>query len=63
MEVQKQGIKLLAVLSAMPDVTIAELANAMGLSIAGVRWNLKKLKDAQKIQRVGPDKGRHWKVL
>ena len=28
----------------------------------GVRWNIRKLKDANLIRRVGPDKGGHWEV-
>ena len=50
-------------IQSMPDATVAELANATGLSISGVRWNLNKLRDEKRIQRVGPDKGGHWEVL
>lgn len=60
---KKTSEKLLTMLRSIPDATIAELANATGLSIAGVRWNLNKLKDAHRIQRIGPDKGGHWEVL
>ena len=27
-----------------PDVTTAELANATGLSMAGIKWNIRQLK-------------------
>ena len=50
-------------MKSMPDVTLAELANATGLSVAGVKKNIRKLKDANLIRRVGPDKGGHWEVV
>ena len=46
----------------MPDVTTAELANATGLSIAAVNWNIRKLKDAGRLRRIGPDRGGHWEI-
>ena len=33
------------------------------LSVAGVKKNIRKLKDANLIRRVGPDKGGHWEVI
>lgn len=60
---KKTTEKIMSVMKAMPDVTLAELANATGLSVAGVRWNVRKLKDANLIRRVGPDKGGHWEVI
>ncbi|MBR5735019.1 MAG: winged helix-turn-helix domain-containing protein [Desulfovibrionaceae bacterium] len=47
----------------MPDATWAELAEATGLSIAGVKWNIRRLKEANLVRRVGPDKGGHWEVI
>ena len=44
------------------DITMAEIANATGLSVAGVKKNIRKLKDANLVRRVGPDKGGHWEV-
>ena len=60
---KKTSRKILSIMKSMPDVTLAELANATGLSVAGVRWNIRKLKDANLIRRVGPDKGGHWDVV
>ena len=45
-----------------PEITIAELAEATGLSASGVKKNIRKLKEANRIRRVGPDKGGHWEV-
>ncbi len=60
---EKTKEKIMAIMKAMPDVTTAELANATGISIAGVNWNIRQLKDANLICRVGPDKGGHWEVV
>ena len=60
---EKSDEKILAVAKAMPDVTTAELANATGLSIAAVNWNIRKLKDAGRLRRIGPDRGGHWEVV
>ena len=46
-----------------PTITVSELANMTGLSIDGVKWNLRKLKSLGRIRRVGHTKGGHWEVL
>jgi len=60
---QKSSQKILSAMKSMPDITMAELANATGLSMAGVKKNIRKLKDANLIRRIGPDKGGHWEVV
>ena len=60
---KKTGQKILSIMRAMPDITATELANATGLSLTGVKWNIRKLKDANLIRRVGPDKGGYWQVV
>lgn len=60
---EKNRDKILAIIKSMPDVTLTELANATGLSVDGVRWNIRKLKDANIIRRVGPDKGGRWEIV
>lgn len=60
---QKSSQKILSIMKSMPDITMAEIANATGLSIAGVKKNIRKLKDANLIRRVGPDKGGHWEAV
>ncbi len=55
--------RILAVIRAMPDVTVREMAEATGLSVDGVNWNIRKLKTTGRLRRVGPDKGGHWEVV
>ena len=60
---QKSSQKIRAILKSMPDATLAELSEATGLSLAGVKKNIRKLKDANLLRRIGPDKGGHWEVV
>ena len=39
------------------------MAEAIGLSVAGVRKVQYKLRAAGRIRRIGPDKGGHWEVV
>ncbi len=59
----KSAEKILAIVRAMPDVTVRELAEATGLSVDGVNWNIRKLKSSGRLLRIGPDKGGHWQVV
>ena len=54
---KKTDQKIISIMKSMPDVTLAELANATGLSVAGVRWNIRKLKEADLVRRVGRHSG------
>lgn len=59
----KSADKILAIVRAMPDVTLRELTDATGLSVDGVNWNIRKLKSTGRLLRIGPDKGGHWQVV
>ncbi len=43
-------------------MTIAELAEQLGISTRAIEKNIKKLQDNGQIQRVGPNKGGYWQV-
>ncbi len=60
---QKTTQKILEILANNPKTTRKELANLIGISPDGIKWNLDKLKKENKIRRVGADKGGHWEVL
>lgn len=55
--------EILAVIRAMPDVTVRKMAEATGLSVDGVNWNIRELKSTGGLRRDGPDKGGHWEVV
>jgi ATP-dependent DNA helicase RecG len=44
-------------------ITVKELAEKIGLSTKTVEWNIKKLKDDDRLQRLGSAKSGYWKIL
>lgn len=47
----------------IPDATIPQLIEVTGLSADGVRYHLKKLREAGKLVRHGANKGGYWEVI
>ena len=43
-----------------PRVTQAELAKITGLSRRGIEWNIAKLKEDGKIERIGSNRNGYW---
>ena len=64
---QKTRVKtrdaMLRLIKENPSITRKELANLLNLTVKGIDWNIKQLKDAGILRRIGPDKGRHWGVV
>ena len=60
---EKGKEKILALLFANPHATTADLLTETGLSVSGVEKNIRELKAAGRLRRVGPDKGGHWEVV
>ena len=60
---QKTTQKILDVLKADPTATRKELADLLGLTPDGIKWNIEKLKKAGKLRRIGPDKGGKWEII
>ena len=54
---------LLAFLKGHATASISEMAERFGLSAEGVKWNLRKLKAAGRLRRVGADRGGRWEVV
>ena len=55
--------RILALLRQDSSASRREIAAALDTPASTVRYQLDKLRAADKIKRVGPDKGGHWKVL
>ena len=55
--------KILVLLAAKPTLTYAGLAEAIGLTVKAIEKNVRQLKAAGRLRRVGPDKGGHWEVV
>lgn len=43
-------------------ITIEQLAEALGLSLAGIERIIRIFKKGGILRRIGPDKGGHWEV-
>ena len=59
----KSDGRLLLVLKDDPTMSLPKMAEAIGLSVAGVRKVLDKLRATGRIRRIGPDKGGRWEVV
>ncbi|MCK4357240.1 MAG: putative DNA binding domain-containing protein [Candidatus Cloacimonetes bacterium] len=59
----KTGVNIIALIKENPLITIPELAEKIGLTVKGVEWNIKKLKEKGKLKRIGPAKGGYWKIV
>jgi ATP-dependent DNA helicase RecG len=60
---QKTTLKILDLMRQNPTITRIEMANAINLTLEGIKWHIAKLKAQGRIRRIGPDKGGHWEVL
>ncbi len=54
--------KIIRLLRSNPAMTYAALSSALGLTVKAIEKNIRQLKAANRIRRVGPDKGGHWEV-
>ena len=57
-----QGIIMTNMLQ-KPRITYAQLVNITGKSREAIRKNIKSLKRAGIVKRIGPDKGGHWQII
>ena len=44
-------------------ISANKLSKQMGISHRKVQENIQKLKEMNKLKRVGPDKGGHWEIV
>jgi fido (protein-threonine AMPylation protein) len=59
---EKSSEKILRLIKSNPQITIKELANQLGLTTRAVEKNIANLKLENSLERIGSDKGGHWKV-
>jgi len=55
--------KIIAEIKRNPSGTMNELANVIGISAAGIRWQLENLKSMGIIRRIGSKKNGHWEII
>jgi len=54
---------VLALLAAEPSLTIPEIAQRIGKGSRATERIIRTLREAAKLERIGPAKGGYWKVL
>ncbi len=59
----KTRVKIISLIKENPLITIPQLAEKIGLTVKGIEWNIKKLKEDGKLKRVGPAKGGYWEIV
>ena len=62
-EFNKSEIKILNELEKNPNLTQVQLSTILNISRRSIIKNMKKLKDKNKIERVGSDRKGYWKIL
>ncbi|ODS42668.1 MAG: hypothetical protein MSIBF_05030 [Candidatus Altiarchaeales archaeon IMC4] len=60
---EKTREKLIQLIKEDPKITTEELSKKTGLSIKGIEWNIKKLKDEKILERIGHAKGGRWEIV
>lgn len=62
-EFNESEIKILNELDKNPNLTQVQLSTILNISRRSIIKNMKKLKDKNKIERVGSDRKGYWKIL
>ena len=60
---KKTEDRILGLLARNPKLTFAGMVEALGISRSAIQKHVERLKDAQRLRRIGPDKGGHWEVV
>lgn len=60
---EKSSEKILELIRKKPEITTRELAKEIIITPRAIHKIIRKLKDENKIVRIGPDKGGHWKII
>ena len=61
--VEKTVEKIIKAIKENPEITINQLSKITGLTRRGVEWQIAKLKEQNKLKRIGPDRGGYWEVI
>lgn len=59
---EKSKDKVIRLLKENPEMTTADLASVCGLTVSRIEKIISQLKKEDVLERVGPDKGGHWKI-
>ena len=59
----KTSERILALAQKAPSITTGQMATEVGISRKGVEWQIRRLKRAGRLERLGPAKGGRWRVV
>lgn len=63
-DLNKVQIEIIELIKENPTITIKELSQIIGdITLDGIKWNIKKLKEKNKIKREGTSRKGHWIIL
>jgi ATP-dependent DNA helicase RecG len=54
---------ILELIAKNPQITTAQLADAIGITPKGVEWQISRLKKDGLLKRIGPAKGGRWDII
>lgn len=60
---EKTREKIISLIKENPEITTNELVEKLNISVKGVEWQIKTLKDKGILKRIGPDKGGYWEII
>lgn len=60
---KKTADRLLELIRDNQKITFAEMVSVAGISRSAIQKHIERLKDAQRLRRIGPDKGGRWEVI
>lgn len=60
---EKSSEEILRLIKANTQITIKELAVQLKISTRAIEKNILKLKTENCIERIGSDKGGHWRII
>ena len=60
---KKTAEKIIEMMLENPKVTLAEMVTELGISRSAIQKHIFRLKEAELVERIGPDKGGEWRVV
>jgi len=60
---ERSSERILGLLKVNPQLSAREIADLIGITQRAVEKQISKLRDENRIRRVGPDKSGHWEVI
>ena len=60
---EKTREKILRLILEDTSISIKEMSNRIGITQKGIEWQIMSLKKDGILERIGPAKGGHWKII